>query len=173
MQWKQKIIKNVIKETKLDTNWNDVFQKLNSNESKIGIHLAIFSEPFATLVLEGEKIVESRFSINKVSPYGKVTKGDLIVIKKSGGPVVGFFTVDDVKYFSNVTAKTKKSIESNYGYRIGTHHDPEFWKSRQKANYITLLHVERLKKITPFFIEKKDRMAWVVIKENSSLLLFE
>ncbi|HXD91641.1 MAG TPA: hypothetical protein VNX01_00430 [Bacteroidia bacterium] len=173
MQWKHKIIKNLIKEIKEDTNWKEIYRKISLKETKIGVHLAVFVEPFATLVLEGQKIVESRFSINRIGPYGQVAKGDIIVIKKSGGPVLGFFSVGDVKYYNNVNANIRKAIESNYGYRIGTHHDPKFWDSRQNAKYATLIHVEKIKKTEPYIIEKKDRMAWVVIRENASQLLFD
>lgn len=39
--------------------------------SSVGIHLAIFAEPFLSMVLSGEKTVESRFSRNRCAPTAK------------------------------------------------------------------------------------------------------
>ena len=61
-----------------------------------GVHLAIFVEPYLELVLAGKKTIESRFSANRCPPYNAVKKGDLLLLKRSGGPVVGVATVGQV-----------------------------------------------------------------------------
>ncbi len=57
--------------------------------SQIGIHLAIFSEPYMSLVLSGEKTIESRFSRNRCAPYGEIGDGDIILLKEVAGPICG------------------------------------------------------------------------------------
>src|SRR5688572_1351393 len=57
--------------------------------SAVGFHVAVFSEPFLTAVLTGEKTIESRFSSVRCAPYGEVAVGDIVLIKRVAGPVCG------------------------------------------------------------------------------------
>ena len=57
------------------------------NESAVGVHLGVFVEPYLTFLLQGKKTIESRFSINKHAPFEQVQDGDILVLKKSSGPV--------------------------------------------------------------------------------------
>ena len=57
------------------------------------LHLGIFSEPYLTYMLEGNKTIESRFSKNKIAPYKKISKEDIVLLKKSSGKIVGYFTI--------------------------------------------------------------------------------
>jgi hypothetical protein len=57
--------------------------------SPIGIHLAIFAEPFLSLVLSGRKTIEARFSRNRIAPYGEIGYGDIILMKQVAGPICG------------------------------------------------------------------------------------
>ena len=63
------------------------------------VHLGIFSEPYLTYILDGKKIIDSRFSKNKIAPYNQITKKDIVIVKKSGGNVLGYFTVKNVLFF--------------------------------------------------------------------------
>ena len=63
------------------------------------VHLAIFQQPFLDRILEGKKTIESRFSKVKCSPYGVVDIGDLVLMKKTGGLVLGEFIVSKVESF--------------------------------------------------------------------------
>jgi len=47
-------------------------------------HIAILRQPFFNMVLSGEKTIESRWSMHKVAPYGKVNIGDEILLKETG-----------------------------------------------------------------------------------------
>ena len=57
--------------------------------SRVGIHLAIFTEPFLSMVLSGEKTIESRFSRNRCAPYGEINDGDIILLKGVARPICG------------------------------------------------------------------------------------
>ncbi|KKQ35404.1 MAG: hypothetical protein US51_C0006G0001, partial [Microgenomates group bacterium GW2011_GWA2_37_6] len=52
-------------------------------------HLAIFKGDGAEKILTGKKTIESRFSKNKIAPYGVVSAGDLVYMKLSGGAIIG------------------------------------------------------------------------------------
>lgn len=168
MKWKDKLIKHLIKELERDLNKPHVYEKVLADE--IGIHLAIFSEPYLTLIFAGEKTIESRFSINKIGPFAKISKGDLVLIKKSGGPVVGYFIAGGIEYFSNITETKIREIERNHGRQICTQYDPNFWKERERANYITLIDIKKIKRVLPISTEKKDRTGWVVIRQKEDVL---
>ena len=63
------------------------------------LHLAILVEPYLQFILEGRKTVESRFSVRRGAPYGTVQRGDVVVLKRSGGPVVGLAQVAHVWFY--------------------------------------------------------------------------
>ena len=48
---------------------------------KSNLHLGIFTEPYLTYMLNGEKTIESRFSKNKIAPYNKIDKSDIVIVK--------------------------------------------------------------------------------------------
>ncbi len=62
------------------------------------VHLAVMLEPWLSLVLSGRKTVESRFGKHPVPPYGTVTPGDIIVFKRSSGPVLALALAVGVRY---------------------------------------------------------------------------
>lgn len=172
MKWKDKLISQLTKELKQDSDWKSIYEKVLNKEKGVGVHLAIFNEPYLSLIFEGKKKIESRFSINRISPFGRIKKGDLIVLKKSGGAVMGFFIAGEIEYFNNLDNKILKKIENEYGDLICSNIDKSFWKERTKSNYATLVAVKKIKKISPFHIDKKDRMSWVVLRGNDEFTLF-
>ena len=62
------------------------------------IHIAVMIEPYLSLIQKKKKTVESRFSRNKISPYSRINKGDLVILKKSGGGYVAVFEAGNVKF---------------------------------------------------------------------------
>src|SRR5437867_3058449 len=93
----------------------------------IGVHLAIFVEPYLSFLLEGRKTVESRFSTNRIAPYEKVDRGDLILLKRSGGPILGLCEVGDV-WFYRLDPKTWTDIKHKFTYSLCIQ-DSSFWSS--------------------------------------------
>lgn len=171
MKWKDKLINNTIKQLKEDSKWRSIID-IVENDSSVGIHLAIFNEPFLSLVLTGEKKIESRFSINKISPYQRVKKGDVIILKESGGYVTGVFVAGKVEFFHNIEKRMLDEIEFKYGELICSSYDKDFWKNKNKAKYGSLIEVKKVKKLTPFKSEKLDRSGWSVLREGLSENLF-
>lgn len=165
MKWKGKLIDYVFEELKKDIEWEKISERILT-DSTIGIHLAVFNEPFMALIFKGEKRIESRFSINQISPFMKVSKGDIVILKSSGGPVAGVFLVGEVFFFSSLNKTKLKEIERNYGRQICAHYDPKFWTVREVTKFATLMRIEKLKALTPVKIEKKDRMAWCVLRQG-------
>ncbi len=122
------------------------------------IHLGIFSEPYLTYMLEGKKTIESRFSKNKIIPYNQITKNDIVIIKKSSGDVLGYFTIKDVLFFDLNTISIEE-IKSKYNKQLCV--DETFWISKRNSNYATLIIIDNLLKLNPFHINKKGMQTWI------------
>ncbi|MBL1214676.1 MAG: hypothetical protein HND52_15075 [Ignavibacteriae bacterium] len=165
MQWKNKLVSQIINVLGSAPQHSEIFDRIIS-DSSVSIHLAIFNEPFLTLILEGVKKIETRFSINKISPYLKVKKGDIVILKKSGGMVTGFFIAGSVKYVENLTTDVLEEIENEYGNLICSGYDKYFWEYRKNANYATLIEIKKVRRIEPITSEKRDRTSWVVLRKG-------
>lgn len=166
MKWKEKVYKHFIRLSKEDEEIIKQFQIKKVEANDIGIHLAIFSEPFLTLLLDGKKTVESRFSINNIAPFGKVNPGDFVFIKKSGGAICGYFVVGESHYFKTANKPILENIKKNFGKRICDNAVADFWKARQDCNYISLFEISHSARIRHFEIDKRDRTAWTVIRSS-------
>ena len=171
MKWKGKLINYIIEQLKDDLKWRGTIEKLISDPT-VKIHLAVFNEPYLSLVFKGKKKIESRFSINKISPYKKIKKGDIVILKESGGLVTGIFVAGKVKFFHKLNETSLKQIAEEYGELICSDHDKDFWKNRDGKNYASLIEVKKIKKLPPFRSEKKDRSGWSILREEHSDILF-
>ncbi len=130
-----------------------------------GVHLAIFVEPYLELVLAGKKTIESRFSVNRCPPYNAVKKGDLLLLKRSGGPVVGVASVGQVWSY-DLDPDSWFLIRNHFAEQLCIT-DPEFWASKEGASYATLMRVECALRIEPIPVSKRDRRGWVVLSARN------
>jgi ASC-1-like (ASCH) protein len=139
-------------------------QAFEDRESSVGIHLAIFVEPYLTYVLQGKKTIESRFSITRQPPFEQVQSGDVLVLKKTGGPVCGLCRVANVWSY-RLDAKTWPEIErfSEALCMDGS----DFWKKKKAASFATLMQVEGVRSLEEFKISKEDPRSWVVVRRTA------
>ncbi|XVJ66918.1 MAG: hypothetical protein HEQ40_12395 [Lacibacter sp.] len=172
MKWKDKLLKKLNSDLNKDTEWRIYIEKLNREYPEIGVHLAIFSEPILTKLLEGKKTLESRMSANKIRPFGRIKKDDIILVKKSGGDIVAVFVAGSVNSYSNLTPLKIKNLCFEYSEKLGVPPEDNFWREKQTAKFATIISVKHLKKITPYSIEKKDRTAWVILQERKENVIF-
>jgi len=135
-----------------------------------GIHLGVFVEPFLGYVLDGTKTVESRFSVNRCAPYGRVGNGDVILLKESGGPVVGLANVRTVWSYL-LDPSTWRDIRTQFAKALRIQ-DPEFWARRSKSEYATLMAIDQVFAVEPVEWEKHDRRGWVVMQPAGPSALF-
>lgn len=173
MKWKDKLLKKLNSDLQKDTEWKIYIEKLNSDYPEIGIHLAVFSEPILTHLLAGKKTLESRLSINKIQPFGKIRKDDIVLVKKSGGAVVAVFVAGTVTSYSNLTPIKVKNLCTEFSERLCVPYEDEFWREKETAKFATIISVKHLKKLTAYPVEKKDRTSWVIIQERKENLIFK
>lgn len=144
---------------------NDLVEMAKRSDLHRGIHLAIFVDPYLSYIMKGLKTIESRFSVHKVAPFQQVHAGDWILLKQSGGPVIGFCEVAEPMYF-RVDPSMLQSIKEKYGDEILA--PLEFWKEHEKSRYCTLLKIHDVKPIIrPFAVIKRDQRGWIVLKPGA------
>lgn len=137
--------------------------------SRIGIHLAIFAEPFLSMVLSGEKTIESRFSRNRCAPYGEIGDGDIILLKAVSGPIRGLALARRIWCY-DLGIEPIDRIRHRFG--VGIRGDDEFWVSRADALYATLIELDAPASIAPVSCNKRDRRGWVSLRSRQMTLEF-
>lgn len=131
--------------------------------SRIGIHLAIFAEPFLSMVLSGEKTIESRFSRNRCAPYGDIDDGDIILLKEAAGPICGLALARRT-WFYDLGVEPIERIRHRFG--TGIRAGDEFWSSRADALYATQIELDAPVSIVSVNCNKRDRRGWVSLRSR-------
>ncbi len=148
-----------------DLYWEPYLNRLLRDNTLGRLHVAVFVEPYLSYVLQGRKTVESRFSVHRVAPYSRVQRGDVVLLKQSGGPVVGLCRVATA-WFYQLDRGSWKAIRTKYA-RAMCAVDGSFWRSRAEAAFATLMRVERPRPIEDILLMKRDRRGWVVLPSQS------
>ncbi len=128
-------------------------------------HLAILTQPWLELILDGKKTIESRFTKIRCAPYAKIDIGDIVYLKESGGPVKGQFIASKVETYTDLTPEMLNEINRRYHRDIFVDSQfQEFWEKWAASKYATLIHVDNVIAYkNPFPFPKKDARAWVVL----------
>ena len=147
-----------------DEYWTRCFDSATDGNRPSAVHLAVFVEPFLQYVLDGRKTVESRFSVRRIAPYCRVHPGDVVLLKRAGGPVVGLCRVADV-WFYRLDPSSWNLIRKEFTVALCAQ-DPAFWESRRSASFATLMRLDRVRAIRSFNFPKRDRRGWVVLSSS-------
>ena len=138
-------------------------------------HVAILSKKYGLLdkIISGEKTIESRWYVNRISPWNKIKKGEIVYVKNSGEPIIAKASVNKVLQFDLKHTKVK-DILSEFGKRIGFNSkDMNKWIEMYKnKNYCILMFLENPTKIKPFKINKKGfgiNSAWLCINNINKI----
>jgi len=146
-----------------DPAWDLALSRLARGEA--GLHLAVLTEPFCSLLLDGAKTIESRFSRVRCAPYGTLAEGDIVVVKKTGGPVTGAFQAGTVRSYHLNPARVVQ-LRDQYAAQICAR-DNQFWADRADCAYATLVDVTHVRLLAAQAFPKKDRRGWVQLTRSS------
>ncbi|MDB5301805.1 MAG: hypothetical protein JWO87_3468 [Phycisphaerales bacterium] len=150
-----------------DAFWEEYLKNLSEGTpSGFSVHLAILVDRFLQAVLEGRKTIESRFSVFRCPPFGRVREGDVLLLKKSGGAVMGICRVGKTWSYE-LDRDSRRFIRDEFSEAMCAQ-DDEFWRARERGNYATLMQVKNVRRITPMPWQKKDRRGWVVLQAGES-----
>jgi len=146
-----------------DPLWEGYLRQLGSpKHARFALHLAIFVEPYLQFILEGRKTVESRFSARRCVPYQCVRRGDVVLLKRSGGPVIGLCQIADA-WFYRLDPRSWDIVRKEFTEALCAQ-DPTFWKERRHASFATLMRLQHVRSIVPMTCAKRDRRGWVVLQ---------
>ena len=151
-----------------DLFWEPCLNSMIEGLAPFGLHLAILVEPYLKYILDGKKTVESRFSERRIAPYGRVQKDDIILLKRSGGPIVGLCQVANIWYYQ-LDPESWQEIRNEFTQMLCAQ-DPAFWEQRENAEFATLMRLRNVHEITPIKYSKSDRRGWVVLRPGGEIL---
>lgn len=130
-------------------------------------HLVVLQPRYLASILAGLKSVECRLSVRRVVPFGQVSRGDVLWLKRSGGPIVARAKARRVTSVHPVTPAEISTIINSFGRRIRA--DARFFRARRRAGYATLIHLGSVTRLDPIDFPKRDRRAWVVLPTAPSI----
>jgi hypothetical protein len=139
-------------------------------------HVAIMKKSWKLLpkILTGEKIIESRWYMNKYPPWDNINSGEIIYFKDSGCPVSIKAEVEKVIQFSDLNSEKVKDILDKYGQQdgLGINDIPKFFEIFKDKRYCILIFLRNAEKIKPFNIDKKGfgmMSAWLVVQDVNKI----
>lgn len=144
--------------------WSRRVSEAAKGDAGVGVHLAVFVEPYLSAVLDGRKTIESRFGVHRCAPYEQVGPGDLILLKRSGGPVVGIALAGETS-FHQLDGGALRDIRQRYARQLHAE-DDGFWEARAGKRYATLIEIEEAVEIDTMTVEKRDRRGWVTMESS-------
>ena len=155
-----------------DSNWfQQIIDCTGFGPSKSSLHLAVFVEPYLSLLMAGIKTMESRFSQNQVAPFNSIWPGDLVLFKRTGGEIVGIGHVGKVEYVQRGDS-TWRSLRSRYEKELCVT-DDSFWEHVSEGWFASLIWFDRIKQLPAMECDKQDRRGWVIIKQATDQLALE
>ncbi len=128
-------------------------------------HVAIMKKSWGLIpkILSGQKKIESRWGVNRCSPWGKVKEGDTVYFKNSGGPITVKAKISKVEQFAKLTPqKIKEILEKING-------DTSWAKNKR---YCTLIYLTDVKSVKPFNINKTgfgSASAWLIVSDINKI----
>lgn len=132
---------------------------------RVGLHLGVFCEPYLTYILEGRKTVESRFGATRQPPFHRVDGGDILLLKRSSGPIVAIADIADVWYYE-LNRCEFQAIVKRFGSAMCL--EEEFIKSKSSSAFATLIRLDRVHGLDDLEVRKSDRRGWVVLHPRIS-----
>jgi adenylate kinase family enzyme len=85
--------------------------------------------------------------------------------------VVGLCEVGQT-WFYRLDPRSWRTIRKEFTQSLCAQ-DPNFWESRERASFATLMQVDNVRRIDPIPWVKRDRRGWVVLRPGYEATLFE
>jgi hypothetical protein len=145
-----------------DSFWEPYLAQATAGLLPCGLHLGVFVEPFLQYVLDGLKTVESRFSAHRCAPYRQVQAGDVLLLKRSGGGIVGLAQIT-YTWFYHLDPTSWQTIRTDFTQALCAQ-DPQFWQDRIHTSFATLMRIQHVCPFAPIPFSKRDRRGWVVLQ---------
>lgn len=139
-------------------------------------HLAIMNKKgrYIEKILSGKKTIESRWYVNRISPWNKIKQGETVWFKNSGEKVTLKAKVSKLLQFDVLTPNKIVEILKLYGKGIGFEENKykEFAENSINKHYCILVFLSNPEQIEPFSINKAGfgvSNAWISIDNINKL----
>lgn len=142
-------------------------------------HVAILKKQWnlLSLILKGEKTIESRWYKNKIKPYNVIKADETIYLKETGHPITAKVTVKEVMQFDNLTPQKVHTLLKQYHKQIGIkeHQIDKFYELNKHKNYCILIFLKDPMFTKPFEIDKTgygNMSAWLCVENINKIKEF-
>jgi ASC-1-like (ASCH) protein len=116
----------------------------------------------ATGLLSGRKRVESRFARRRRLPYGRVSPGDEVYFKVSGGYIIGRSRVARVRQFDALTPRAIDTLRRRYNQAIKA--PDAYWDARRDCRYGVLIWLRGFsRRVRRIPVPRQYGSGWVVL----------
>ena len=139
-------------------------------------HVAIMKKEWGLTekIIGGTKTMESRWYINKSTPWGKIHADDAVYFKDSGCPITIKTKVKKVLSFTSLTPQKVKDLLNKYYVSDGINKKDidKFYTLFKDKNYCLLIFLSNVKRVKPFNINKKGfgaMSAWISVEKIDQL----
>jgi hypothetical protein len=138
-------------------------------------HVAILNKKLKVLpkILSGEKTIESRWYVNRIAPWGRIKKGEIVYFKNAGEKVTAKARVAKVLQIDALNTTKTRKIYKEYGKKIAfSSNENAFIEWAKKKNYCILVFLENVSAVKPFDIDKTgfgNACAWMVIENITKI----
>jgi ASC-1-like (ASCH) protein len=132
------------------------------NEKRFTLHMGIFREPYLTSIMEGKKTIETRFAKRSCASYEMIAAGDIIVLKRAAGRIVGVCMAERV-WFYRLDVESFSLIKETFSAAICPANE-SFWDICKQSAVATLILVSNVAVAPNVQFKKPDRRGWVVFK---------
>jgi len=164
------LLQHIVQSSDNDALWHQVLDHfLTTSQSGASLHLAVLLEPYLSYILDGRKTVESRFSRRPTLPFGRVSPNDVVLLKRSAGPVIAACGIGAVWSY-HLDPDSWSELKHRFSSTLCA--EGTFWDDRRHAEYATLMRLDWVRALTPVWIPKRDRRAWAVLKDGTRGRLF-
>jgi len=153
---------SILSATQTQPQWHERLLKWYHHRLEKTLHLVILREPYLSRILSGQKRIESRFARDRRPPFARVNAGDILLLKRAGGSLVGLALVKHV-ISRALTPDVLDEIRHNYAADLAID-DPHFWQMQLHKRYVTLIWIDEVYPLSPIPLSHRDRRGWVVIE---------
>ncbi|WP_028459272.1 ASCH domain-containing protein [Chloroflexus sp. Y-396-1] len=153
----------IVSATQTQPQWHERLLKWYHHRLETTLHLVILREPYLSRILTGQKRIESRFACDRRPPFARVNLGDILLLKRAGGPLVGLALVKHV-ISRALTPDVLDEIRYNYAADLAID-DDHFWERQTQKRFVTLVWIGEVCPLPPIPIPHRDRRGWILIRQ--------
>lgn len=162
MQLSPQLWQQIIAAIQTQSTWHERLSRWYHTQSAPTLHLVILHEPYLSRILSGQKRSESRFAHDRRPPFGRVATGDILLLKRAGGPLAGLALVTEAISRPLSTGELDE-IRRVYEHDLAIA-DPDFWSAHATARYVTLVWIDDVWPLPPLPLPRRDRRGWVIVQ---------